>query len=455
MLKTASLVIAILFSSLATLGQASDAALKAVIEKDRSAKTADGKLMTLAANEHLARGTVYFDNRAFPQAREHFSKIIDNFPTAPEISGALWKLGRSYYWEREYKKCIPTLARVVAEFPGTKDGRESLYFQGSCHVRLGQNAEASKLFQQYVTMYPTGERIDGAYLNAIDALRESKQYTAADEWIEKARARWPGSVTETNALHARLRMQLYRELWADAEATAALIMAQGRFTGSMTSTDEVTYLRAFAAEKGGKKAEAMRLYNSIPEKATSYYSGLAADKIAGGNGRVKTIASVRATDFPTPHRVEILQFAKKHKIDPRFILAIMKQESSFRTDVKSPSAARGLLQLVMDTALKYNKKAGFANLQPDDLYIPRTNIAIGTEYIADLKGQFNGMYEAIAASYNGGEDNAARWLNRSKPKDPAIFSAEVGFPETKNYVFKVLTNMRIYQQLYDENLVKK
>ncbi|MBL8181946.1 MAG: tetratricopeptide repeat protein, partial [Blastocatellia bacterium] len=158
MLKTASLIIAILVSSLITFAQASDAALKAVIEKDRGARSADGKLQTLSASEHLARGTVYFDNRSFPQAREHFSKIIDNYATAPELSNALWKLGRSYYWEREYKKCIPTLARVVAEFPGTKDGRESLYFQGSCHVRLGQNAEASKLFQQYVTMYPTGER---------------------------------------------------------------------------------------------------------------------------------------------------------------------------------------------------------------------------------------------------------------------------------------------------------
>ena len=60
-----------------------------------------------------------------------------------------------------------------------------------------------------------------------------------------------------------------------------------------------------------------------------------------------------------------------------------------------------------------------------------------------------------AASYNGGEDNAARWLNRTKPKDPGIFVSEIGFAETKNYVFKVMTNMRIYRELYDENLVKK
>jgi soluble lytic murein transglycosylase len=75
--------------------------------------------------------------------------------------------------------------------------------------------------------------------------------------------------------------------------------------------------------------------------------------------------------------------------------------------------------------------------------------------MADLKKQFGGLYEAIAASYNGGEDNAARWLNRSRPKDPGVFVAEVGFAETKNYVLKVMNNYRVYRQLYTEDLVRR
>ncbi|HKP68970.1 MAG TPA: transglycosylase SLT domain-containing protein, partial [Pyrinomonadaceae bacterium] len=84
-----------------------------------------------------------------------------------------------------------------------------------------------------------------------------------------------------------------------------------------------------------------------------------------------------------------------------------------------------------------------------------TNIAVGSAYIADLKGQFDGLYEAIAASYNGGEDNASRWLNRSKPKEPGIFVSEVGFAETKNYVFKVMGNYRVYKALYTEDLQRR
>ena len=169
--------------------------------------------------------------------------------------------------------------------------------------------------------------------------------------------------------------------------------------------------------------------------------------------------SVRITNSAAHHhhapRAELLQHSRKHQIDPRFLLAIMKQESSFRASAKSPAGARGLLQLVFDTAIKYNKKAGYPNLRPDDLYKPSVNIAIGSVYVSELKDEFGGLYEAIAASYNGGEDNAARWLNRSKPKEAGVFAAEVGFAETKNYVFKVMNNYRIYRELYDENLNRR
>jgi soluble lytic murein transglycosylase len=133
----------------------------------------------------------------------------------------------------------------------------------------------------------------------------------------------------------------------------------------------------------------------------------------------------------------------------------MKQESVFKSGAKSPAGARGLLQLVYDTAIKYKDAAGYPDLQPDDLYKPSVNIALGAEYIGALRDEFGGLYEAIAASYNGGEDNAARWLNRSKPKDPGVFASEVGFAETKNYLFKVMNNYRIYKALYDESLNRK
>ena len=405
--------------------------------------------------ENLQRGTIYFTNRQFPETREHMQQIIDNYPSDAAIPAALFMTGRSFYWEREYARAIPFLDRVAREFPATKEGREGLYFSGACHVRLARNAEAAKLYEQYTVMYPTGERIDGAYLNMVDALREAGKYDDAADWVAKTRQRFPGQPAEANALQARLRMEIYRGRWNDAIATADSMLTQVKFAGSMTSIDEIKFLKATALEKAGRRGEAIGVYATIPDTGASYYGGLASDKLAAAGSQVKRTvltAGRSEQDFPAAYKAEVLQYSRAKKIDPRLVLSLMKQESTFRPGVKSPSAARGLLQLVMDTALKYSKKAGFPNLQPDDLYQPRINIAIGCEYIADLRDQFGGLNEAIAASYNGGEDNVARWLNRSKPREPGIFASEVGFSETKNYVFKVMTNYRIYKEIYDENL---
>jgi len=310
-------------------------------------------------------------------------------------------------------------------------------------------------------MFPNGERIETSHLNIIDALREAKNYDEANLWIDKTSQRFSGLPTATNALNARLRMEIFRENWQAAIAAADALRLLRNFSGAMTSLDEVNYLKAFALEKSGRKAEAIAVYTAIPNSLNSYFGGLAIDKLkklAASSSKVTRTVSVSSSltkDYPVMYRAELLRSAKSRGIDPRFVLAIMKQESSFRADAKSPSAARGLLQLVFDTALKYNKQAGFPNLEAENLYQPAVNIAIGSVYISELKNQFGGLYEAIAASYNGGEDNAERWLARSKPKDAGIFASEVGFAETKNYVFKVMNNYRIYRELYSEDLVRK
>lgn len=441
--------------SVPAVPQQSDSALRSVAERDRASRSSDGTLQTLTAAEHLSRGQTYYDNRQFKEAREHFQKIFDNYPTDMAMAPALMLTGRTYMWEREYARAIPFFDRVSREYPMTKEGREGLAFMAACHVRIGKNAEAATIYEQYTVMYPTGERIESAHLNMIDALREAGKYDEAASWVAKVRVKYAGSPTEANALQARLRMEIYRGRWDDAVATAALMQAQAKFSGSMTSMDEVKYLRGLALDKAGRSAEANSVFVAID--GGSYYGELVHKRlldariIREANMPIRMIGT-DSVNYPTPFQSDIIREAKKRSIDPRFILAIMKQESTFRPGAKSPSAARGLLQLTIDTALKYNKKAGFPNLKPDDLYVPRTNIAIGCEYIAALRDEFGGLNEAIAASYNGGEDNAARWLNRAKPKEAGIFTAEIGFAETKNYVFKVMTNYRIYRELYTEDL---
>lgn len=457
-------ILTILFLTVSALNLSAqtygDAALARVREQDRASRDSSGKLRTLAAAEHALRADVYSSNRNFSEAREHWQKIIENYPNdASVMPKTLFGTARSYMWERQYDKAVQYFDLLIKDYLATKDGREGLAFKAASLVRAGKNQEAAKTYEQYTVMFPTGERIETSYLNIIDALRETKKYNEANLWVEKARRRFSGMPAATNALFARMRMEIHREDWQKAVTTADELRNGENFAGSMTSRDEVLYLKGFALEKLNRKQDAVGVYSSIPNVLTSYYGGLASEKLERLNNPRRipagSVSSKLFQNYPAPFRTELLRYAKSRSIDPRFLLAIMKQESSFRANAKSPAAARGLLQLVFDTALKYNKQAGFPNLQAEDLYRPDVNIAIGSFYVGELKDEFDNLYEAIAASYNGGEDNAARWLDRAKPKDPAIFTSEVGFAESKDYVFKVMGNYRVYRELYTENLDRK
>jgi soluble lytic murein transglycosylase len=134
------------------------------------------------------------------------------------------------------------------------------------------------------------------------------------------------------------------------------------------------------------------------------------------------------------------------------MLAIMRQESRFQPDARSSAAARGLMQFVPATSSRIAGELGHEHAGDEDLYDPSTSILFGAQYLGDLFHVFPGQPEAVAASYNGGDDNMKRWLARSRSNLPDRYVPEIAFAQTKDYVYKVMANYRIYRYMYDEDL---
>jgi soluble lytic murein transglycosylase len=130
----------------------------------------------------------------------------------------------------------------------------------------------------------------------------------------------------------------------------------------------------------------------------------------------------------------------------------MRQESRFDPEARSGAAARGLMQLIPATADKLAAELGRPPVDPEDLYSPAVSIRLGAQYVADLFRQFPDKPEAVAAAYNGGEDNVVRWLARSHATVPDLYVSEIQFTQSKEYVFRVMVNYRAYTYLYDEHL---
>lgn len=445
-----------------------DDALLSVRSLDRAGRTADGRLAQLSPAEHLRRANLYLTNRAFAEARAHWQALIERYPGDPNLPAALYGIGRSYFQARQYEESLPWYERLARDYAQTKDGREGLYQLGSALLRAGRAGEAVERYREYTERFPAGERIEGAYLNVIDGLREAGRPLEAIQWIEVARQRFRGTATDTNAQFARLRLDVAGGDWQHAIEVADQLRSTTPFASNvLTSSTEVAYLRAYSLERAGRTEEATGAYLAIPDGLSSYYGELATRRllamksaagraaVADRTSRVKAEIESSSTLYPVQYREAILRATDRYRVDPRLVLAIMRQESNFRPRAKSQAAARGLLQLTIDAALKYAPRAGLNNLQDMELYRPETNILVGSVYLSELTRLFPDQPEAVAASYNGGEDNVARWLKRANQRDAGIFAAEVGFTETKDYVFKVMSNYRAYRQLYTADLRPK
>ena len=446
---------------------ASESTLAAVRRSDAADRDAQGKLRKLTQAEHMRRAAVYLSVRAFAEARAHWQTLIDNYPQDTRVPEALLGIGRSYFLEKVYENGYNVFNQLVQEYGPTKEGREALNFSAASLLRMGRFSEAATRYAEYVDRFPNGERIDTAHLNVIDTLREAGQPAEALRWVTRTRQRFSGSAVETNAMFAALRLYVAEEEWPDAVLMADELLKRSFPKAVLTSRSEVAYLKAFSLEQAGRKNEAFTAYLAVPDGIESYYGWLASQRLAALAGksrsevvadreeRVNSAIAAVADSYPAPYRTAILSAAKSRKLDPRFILALIKQESVFKPLAKSPAGARGLLQLTMDAAQKYGPGAGFNSVRESQLYQPDTSIMLGAEYIEHLTSMFPGMLEPVAASYNGGEDNVARWLKRAKRKDPGVFTSEVGFDETKGYVQKVMSNYRVYRTLYTADLVRR
>ena len=444
---------------------ASEASLATIRRSDSSTRDTQGNLGKLSPAEHLRRANIYLSNRAFAEARTHWQALIKFYPEDAHVPEAMLGIARSYFLAKDYEDGYPIFNQLANDYPGTKEGREGLNYSAASLLRLGRFAESASRYAEYCDRYPNGERIDTAHLNVIDTLREANNPSEALKWVTRTRQRFTGTATETNAMFGALRLHIAEGQWNDAVTMADQLLRRSFSKATLTTQAEVSYLKAFSLDHAGRKDDAVRAYSAVPDSVDSYYGWLAtqrlatltakSDLVAERESRVNSAIANVADSYPAPYRQAVVREAKERKLDPRFILALMRQESVFKPFAKSPAGARGLLQLTMDAAQKYAPGAGLTNLRESQLYSPETSIILGAEYLATLNGMFPQVWEAVAASYNGGEDNVARWLKRSKRKDPGVFTSEVGFDETKAYVQKVMSNFRVYRQLYTADLVRR
>jgi len=123
-------------------------------------------------------------------------------------------------------------------------------------------------------------------------------------------------------------------------------------------------------------------------------------------------ADIPTSGDPALDRI-IFEVGEKQGVDPRFIHAVIWQESKYQTHARSHAGAQGLMQLIPATAKRFGCD------DPDD---PEKNVTAGTKYLGWLLKRFSGNVQLALAGYNAGEGSVDK------------YDGVPPYTETQNYV---------------------
>lgn len=195
----------------------------------------------------------------------------------------------------------------------------------------------------------------------------------------------------------------------------------------------------------GKRPEAAQMFRVSASYPTTFYGQLAASE--AGIRLTRDLVGPHAASYPSK---ELYWFDRRVKRE--LVLAVIKEESNFRQSANSSKAARGMMQVLDDTARLVGRQAG-VNV---DIRLMRSNadynIAVGSRYLADQFSAYRGNAMLAAVAYNAGPHRVDDWLARfgdprGNASDPVDWAESIPFHETRAYVQKVLSSFMVYLAL--------
>lgn len=364
---------------------------------------------------HLASAHIVDDEDA--DADAIFREMLDRYPAGRFAERAAWKAGWTAYREGRFTDALQYFDKGSAQFPRSDYRPSWLYWAGRAAQQAGDIETGVARLRLAATDY------HNSYYGrlAVARLKETRGGAIAPT-LQKA----PATVTIPTApkiatlLSAGLNRQAMDELmyaqrmWGDSPQLQATIALTHRRLGNVRA--------------------------GINAMKRAYPQYLA----AGGETLPQDILRII---FPVDYWPLLQKYSKQRGLDPFVVAALVAQESNFDPAVRSHANAYGLMQILPSTGRQYARKLGVRPFSTRRLTEADTNVRLGTQIFADSIRKFGGVHFALAA-YNAGDSRVARW-QREKPGLPQDeFIDDIPFPETQNYVKRILGTAEDYRYLY-------
>ena len=358
-------------------------------------------------------------------AAETFREQYGKFPNGQHSERAAWKYGWWSYRTGKHSEAVRVFEEAAAAFPRSNYRPSYLYWAGRAHGKLGAADERTSRMRLVQADY--GNSYYGRL--AETHLRRGAALPANDT------VRHAANVQPINRAPALPTGQTIRQLLAAGLYDAAIdeLRYAQRAWGNSPAIEATI---AWAYNQKGELRRAITLMRrAYPQHMT-----------ANGQELPDEILKVI---FPLEYWPSIRRESALRGLDPYVIAALIAQESTFDPKVRSVANAWGLMQIVPSTGRRLARNLGVRRFTTARLTDPELNIRLGTYYFSSLVKQFGGTYYALA-SYNAGETRVVRWKGERPGLDEDEFIDDIPFPETQNYVKRILGTAEDYRMLYGE-----
>ncbi len=383
------------------------------------------------------------------------------------LQEALLQAGNSRLLRQDDHGAALFYLEAARRVPEGKRASYALWKAAWLRYRLKQPAEAKKLLDEHIRLYPSSPEISGA-------LYWRGRLAEADHQPDRARAYYQTlSDRFRNFYYAELARQRLREIKIDGGVALEPALKKiprpappAGLARSMPANDvraqKAKLLRTaglydFALRELEVAARAGATW-AVAEIVRVYQTTGRHDRAMGAaKSALPGYFTFDLGDLPRPlwealfprlYWDDLKSNAEENELDPFLVAAIIRQESEFRADAVSRARAMGLMQLMPQTGRVLARQMKIRPYSTQRLTDPSLNLKLGTRYFRDRLDEFGGREEYALAGYNAGPHRVREWLAQGEYGDIHEFVESIPFTETREYVQAIKRNVMVYRRLY-------
>ena len=357
-------------------------------------------------------------------AADVFAELYRRFPSVPHADRAAWKAGWWKYRNGAHAEAARIFESAAVTFPKSDSRPSWLYWAARSHQRLGEREQAIDGFRRVIADYRHSYygRQAARVLTSLAPGSHLPMAAISDLSTSIAPGEPPPNAANIRAL-----------LGAGLYEAARLELRKAEIEGGRSPLLDATMAYTLNRQ-GDLRAAIIRMRAAYPQF-----------RAEGGE---QLPAELRRIIYPLAYWDLITQHAAAAKLDPYLIAALIAQESTFQAEVKSSAGAWGLMQIMPGTGRLIASRLKIRPFSTARLKQPDINVRIGVANVAGLLAKYDGDLVPMLIGYNAGDSRAVKWRAEKPELDEDEFIDDIPFPETQNYVKRIMGSVDDYRLLY-------